>query len=239
MDSIITPLYANFVEDGIGELLDEDCGLSIGYDAWSCGQAPGSSNKRSFIGVTASLVCSDWERRNVVVGVQRLKQSHTAVKLADTVSNVLQRASIELAQVAAVCTDNASAETASAKLLVTAGSVGLGPDDQGLLHAPCIAHTFDLAVNDGLDLPLIKKIVAASHDMVKRLCSRRVLIEKLGDLHEHLRKTAKVAGAVAPLGVVPKTASATVVAGMSQVAVSVFLAINFISYLTLLHFSRI
>ena len=70
--------------------------------------------------------------------------------------------------------------------------------------------------------------------MIKRLISRKILIEKLWEVQEHLPKTAKIPDADLPLGVVPTPASSTVALAVSDV-----LTIVYIPYLPLLHFSRI
>lgn len=131
----VLPL-ADAVVDAESSSMDPSQFFSVGLDAWQSGEAPGSSNKREFVGVVVTCLDKNFNLVQARTGMERVrgsldhKETHAAVK------RVLKRLGIPSSRVVAYSSDNQTVETAAIAL------------EEHAYHVRCLCHTIHLAITD-------------------------------------------------------------------------------------------
>ena len=114
------------------------CALTM--DFWS------SRNVDSYLGVTAHFITQAWELDSCILQVREVTERHTIVNVSEEISGVLDEWKVG-AKLEAITTDNA-------RNIV--GAVC----HQKLRHIPCFAHTLQLGVRAGLELPSVSSVLS-------------------------------------------------------------------------------
>lgn len=116
-------------------------GVSMTSDLWT------SSAVQGYITVTGHFSCTSWILNNAV-----MEERHTGVNIGAVID--LLRCEFEIHTSPALTTDNASNMTIAANEIKVA-------------HVNCcFSHTIQLAINDGLKLPQISKVLGAARKLV-------------------------------------------------------------------------
>uniref|UniRef100_A0A8C5LQ09 BED-type domain-containing protein n=1 Tax=Leptobrachium leishanense TaxID=445787 RepID=A0A8C5LQ09_9ANUR len=130
-----TCLPATFerVAKHVQELMNTDIpALSFTTDIWSSDVSP-----TSMLSLTAQWIDADFKIQNILLNAQEFLGSHTAAAIAGALTNMLQTWQIEKDKVHVVLRDNAR-------------NMAKAMEDCGLKSLPCMAHTLQLAVHEGL-----------------------------------------------------------------------------------------
>ncbi|XP_065096779.1 E3 SUMO-protein ligase ZBED1-like [Paramisgurnus dabryanus] len=115
----------------------QDKKLALTTDGWT------SVATHAYVTITAHFISDTWELENFVLCTKKLRGSHTAAHVAESISNTLEEWNISREAVIAVATDNAQNYVKAIR-------------DLSLLHVPCLAHTLNLAVRKGLEVRAIE-----------------------------------------------------------------------------------
>ncbi|XP_069140012.1 E3 SUMO-protein ligase ZBED1-like [Argopecten irradians] len=123
---------------------------------------------QGYISLTAHYITSkEWKLQSCLLAVRLVEDRHTGVNIAKHVRELTSEFGIK--SVSAICTDNA------ANMEVAARAADIP-------SVKCFAHTLQLAVTDGLKLPLISKTLAAARRVVthfnQSLIARSALKQK-------------------------------------------------------------
>lgn len=89
--------------------------------------------------VTAHCISDLWELDSYVLSSKKLRGSHTAVNVAESISSTLDAFGISHEAIVTVIVDNAL------NYINTIHNLGL-------INVPCMAHTLNLAVRKGLEV---------------------------------------------------------------------------------------
>lgn len=106
----------------------------------------------SYLGVTVHFITGDWELVTRVLQVAEVRESHTAVNVAHDLQAVVEKWELE-SKVAGCTTDNARNMVAALALLPWP-------------RVPCIAHTLQLAVKEGLKVPAVVQVLGRCRKIV-------------------------------------------------------------------------
>lgn len=113
----------------LGELKQAEF-VSLTGDFWS------SISNRSYLGVTAHWIDSNWEYRNSTLQVKHFTENHSAANCTEEFQNVFREWGLE-DKVVAVCTDNAR-------------NIVLGVERAKYDNFRCAAHTLQLSLNKAI-----------------------------------------------------------------------------------------
>lgn len=128
----VLPKMHEFVKKHISSLLCDMSAISLTTDIWSSSVSP-----MSLMSLTGQWLDKDFTLQRVVLHAKQLRGSHTGLAIASAIEGMLQTWSISKESVHVVLRDNA-------KNMVKA------MDDAGLPSLPCVAHTLQLTVHEGL-----------------------------------------------------------------------------------------
>ncbi|KAM4559372.1 zinc finger BED domain-containing protein 4 [Odontesthes bonariensis] len=150
-DVCLPELY-NSIASRVHELLAKGSDppyMSFTTDIWSSDVSP-----TSMLSLTAQWVDEDFQLKRVVLQCQEFKGSHSSVAISGAFNSMFERWGIDSTRVHAVVSDNA-------RNMVKA------MDDSGLRGIRCVAHTLQLAVNEGvLSQRSIADIVSSGRKIV-------------------------------------------------------------------------
>jgi hypothetical protein len=117
--------------------------VSIAVDAWQ------SPFKKSFLAITAYYITADWKWREVLIGFEHLKGSHTGEAMAEIVLAVLERYKITN-RLYCITSDNAAPNGKMRRALDDMLELLQWNSDQTWNHEatkiPCMAHVMQLVV---------------------------------------------------------------------------------------------
>ena len=132
-DQCLPELYQT-IYSHIQNLMKDDKIVSIGFtsDIWSSSVSP-----MSMLSLTAQFIDDKFELKRVVLHSQEFPGSHTADAIAKAFTDMFQAWGIPKGKVHVILRDNASNMAKAMK-------------DAGLPSLPCMAHTLQLAVNEGV-----------------------------------------------------------------------------------------
>ncbi len=155
-EKVLPAMYAEVKETKVLPAIQaaEYCALTT--DCWT------SRSNDSYIGLTVHFLTSDWHHQHFTLENRELPGSHTAEHLAETLREILSNWKIAESKVSCTTIDNA------ANIHKTLADVPEWP----YLH--CFAHTLNLCVQAGLDVPRIRHAIS--------MCSRLVA---------HFRRSSK------------------------------------------------
>ncbi|KAL0150404.1 hypothetical protein M9458_054221, partial [Cirrhinus mrigala] len=117
----------------VHELMTTDISaLSFTTDIWSSDVSP-----TSMLSLTAQWINAEFKLQNILLHAQEFVGSHTAAAISDALANMFETWNIDKSKVHVIVRDNA-------------GNMIKAMDDSGLKSIPCMAHTLQLAVNEGV-----------------------------------------------------------------------------------------
>ena len=132
------------------------------------GDGYAAQHKRSFQSVTAHGLDDKWNRRNVMLSIERLRGKHDSARIAAYTKRVIDEFTNEDALIGAMTTDGAEAAVADA--LVGKGN-----------GVTCFSHTLQLVVHAGIDGDDFKQAIERIRSLVVFCRSSRLVMEKLAD----------------------------------------------------------
>ena len=153
-------------EEEKADLISTITGLdvSITSDLWT------STAQQGYIGITAHYISSDWILSSKVLGTRLVVERHTGTNIASEILKI--KTEFQLSSCVALVTDNA------ANMLTASRELNLA-------HVNCFAHTLQLAIEDGLKLPQILRVLGAARKLGTHfshsLLATNALLCKQGD----------------------------------------------------------
>ena len=138
--TIIPDMYEN-VKSQVQASLSKALLVAITTDGWT------SRATESYVTIKSCHISEEWCLKNYVLQTRSLPVSHTGINIA----NVIKQAITEwgLPEHPPLVSDNAS------NMIVAAKEVGSNP------HLPCYAHTLNLAVQKGLKINSISRLLGS------------------------------------------------------------------------------
>ena len=119
--------------------------ISLTSDLWT------STAMQGYIGITGHYITSEWILKANVLATRLVVERHTGSNIAIEIGKIKEEFKIE--ECGALVTDNAS------NMLVAAREIDIP-------HVNCFAHTLQLAIEDGLKVPQILKVLGAARKLV-------------------------------------------------------------------------
>lgn len=160
------PAMYDRVAKHVHELMSTDRQtLSFTTDIWSSDVSP-----TSMLSLTAQWIDSDFKLQNILLHSREFVGSHTAAAISDALSTMFDTWHIEKSNVHVIVRDNA-------RNMIKA------MEDSGLNSIPCMAHTLQLAVNEGLlSQRSISEITAIGRKIVGHFKHSPLAYSRLQDL---------------------------------------------------------
>ena len=131
-----------------------------------------------FLAMTAHGLNNNWEMMNYTLTVQHLTERHTG----DYFGKVLSDIAADYKICNPICTTDSAANM---KCAIQRNNWG---------HFPCFAHTFNLAVQNGLNVPGVSDIINEAKSVVTYFKHSCVALNKLEDLASRLSESEKSSG---------------------------------------------
>ena len=144
-DKIIPAKY-DAVRATVKKQLGEMRHCVITTDLWT------SLQQRAYASLTVHFVDGGFTFQSKCLQTMEITQVHTAESLREVLTNLLRDWKIS-SKVCGAVTDNASNMVNTFRLL-------------GIQHFPCIAHTLQLAIEKGLDVPRVQRILGRCKKLV-------------------------------------------------------------------------
>ena len=133
-------IYAELKVDVINELAGNDVAFTT--DMWT------STAHHDYMTLTCHYINSPLQLKSRIIATRPLGDKHTANNIAEMIRAIA--AEFRVRSVITITTDNASNMVACGKLLAA----------DGIIRISCFAHSLQLAVNEGLNVPVISKMIA-------------------------------------------------------------------------------
>lgn len=169
------PELFNIVSNHTRSLL-ADCKSAFSFttDIWTS-----NVSLMSMLSLTAQWVDEDFQQHQVLLHCQEMPGSHSAANLTTTFDTMLQRWNIDKTRVHVVLLDNAR-------------NMSKALDDGNLASLPCMAHTLQLAVNEGLlSQRSIIDVVATGRKIIGHFKHSALAYSRLHDIQEQLGQPKK------------------------------------------------
>lgn len=150
---VVTCLQKRYsqVKSIVQRKLEEVNYISLTSDIWT------SLSTQSYISSTAHFITDNWELHSCVLQTLYFPESHTGELIADKLKEICVHFSLPLEKVVAVVHDLGSNMRASLRILN-------GESDWASVE--CAAHTLQLCVKEGLEIPNIANLLSASRKLV-------------------------------------------------------------------------
>ncbi|RXN15512.1 zinc finger BED domain-containing 4-like protein [Labeo rohita] len=159
----------------VHELMTTDISaLSFTTDIWSSDVSP-----TSMLSLTAQWINAEFKLQNILLHAQEFVGSHTAAAISDALANMFETWNIDKSKVHVIVRDNA-------RNMIKAMY------DSGLKSIPCMAHTLQLAVNEGvLSQRSISEITATGRKIVGHFKHSPLAYSRLQDLQKQFGMPSK------------------------------------------------
>uniref|UniRef100_A0A671P1N0 BED-type domain-containing protein n=1 Tax=Sinocyclocheilus anshuiensis TaxID=1608454 RepID=A0A671P1N0_9TELE len=128
---VCLPEIYNRVADHVHKLLHNDSAMSFTTDIWSSDVSP-----TSMLSLTAQWIDCDFKLK-VLLHSQEFTGSHTSLAISQAFTDMLDKWKIDRSRVHAVVRDNAR-------------NMAKAMTDSEIMSLPCMAHSLQLAVNEGI-----------------------------------------------------------------------------------------
>lgn len=115
------------MKEHVQQVLADATYIALTADAWT------ASNKKQFLGITCAFLNAEWKVETYTLACRELNIAHTAVNIADTITDVMGDFDIESSKIVAITTDRGANMLAAVNLL-NKNSV------------PCFAHAVNTVV---------------------------------------------------------------------------------------------
>ena len=127
-------------------ITDQDF-LSVTSDIWT------SRAKDAYISLTGHFINKDWRRVSILLGVREFNDRHTGVNISQIMKQMMAEWDIEF-KILACTRDNGSNMVAALDML-------------DIMAIPCIAHTLQLVINDGIfKIKSVQDLISTARKMV-------------------------------------------------------------------------
>ena len=136
------------MKESLLEILSStDVHVAITTDSWT------SRAVQSYLTVTAHYITSDWKLESKVLKTCEMSERHTALNIAEKLRDSRSEWKIDEERVSAIVHHNAS-------------NITLAVQNLGWQSMPCFAYTLQLAVNNGLEVSQINRLVSIARKTV-------------------------------------------------------------------------
>lgn len=161
--------YDELIQKAISLFESSDIdGVGLTADLWT------SIATQGFIGVTAHFIDSTWEMRSVALASEQMEESHTGVNIAQRLTEIASTFKI-VEKVQGFIHDNAANCNVAARELAK---------QHGWNHQPCVGHTLQLSVKEGLTDRPIAQMLATARRIVGYFNRSSVAMTKLHKTRE-------------------------------------------------------
>ncbi|ROL47291.1 Zinc finger BED domain-containing protein 4 [Anabarilius grahami] len=166
---VALPELQSVVASQIEKLLAGACHISFTTDIWTSSVSP-----VSMLSLTAQWIDEDFTLKKAVLHSQECSGSHTAAAIASAFESMFGKWKIERERVHVVLRDNARN---MAKAMMEFGVTSL----------PCMAHSLQLAVNDGvLSQRSVADVVAVGRRIIGHFKHSQLAYSRLADVQKEL-----------------------------------------------------
>ena len=131
--------------------------ISLTSDLWT------SASDQGYITVTAHYL-DNWEIQNKVLATRNMTARHTGLNIGQELNNIC--AEFRVAKKVALVTDNAA-------------NMSIAAQECGAPHINCFSHTLQLAIEDGLKLDQVSKVIGASRRLVSHFSHSSLAVNAL------------------------------------------------------------
>ena len=145
-DKIIPGKYET-VRAAIQKQLEQTSHCVVTTDLWTSGH-----QQRAYAALTVHFVDGEFKFQSKCLQTMEVTQDHTAESLKEVLTDMLCSWKID-SKVCGAVTDNASNMVNTFRLL-------------GIQHFPCIAHTLQLAIQRGLEVPRVQRVLGRCKKLV-------------------------------------------------------------------------
>lgn len=171
---VALPELQSVVASQIEKLLAGACHISFTTDIWTSSVSP-----VSMLSLTAQWIDEDFTLKKAVLHSQECSGSHTAAAIASAFESMFGKWKIERERVHVVLRDNARN---MAKAMMEFGVTSL----------PCMAHSLQLAVNDGvLSQRSVADVVAVGRRIIGHFKHSQLAYSRLADVQKELGMSVK------------------------------------------------
>lgn len=171
---VALPELQSVVASQIEKLLAGACHISFTTDIWTSSVSP-----VSMLSLTAQWIDEDFTLKKAVLHSQECSGSHTAAAIAFAFESMFGKWKIERERVHVVLRDNARN---MAKAMMEFGVTSL----------PCMAHSLQLAVNDGvLSQRSVADVVAVGRRIIGHFKHSQLAYSRLADVQKELGMSVK------------------------------------------------
>ena len=168
------PKLHKFVKEYTLNLMCAASDVSFTTDIWSSSVSP-----MSLISLTAQWIDGGFELKRVTLQARECRGSHTAMRIAETFCDMLEEWKVKKEAVHVVVRDNA----ANIKKAMT---------DAQLPSIPCVAHTLQLAVHEGLlSQRSVIDAVAIGRRIVGHFSHSPLAYSQLEDIQQEIHQDVK------------------------------------------------
>jgi uncharacterized protein YacL (UPF0231 family) len=125
-----------FVNDQVKNDLATVDHMAITADKWT------SIANKSYLGITGHFISQDWKMKSVGLAVQKMAEDKTAANIRKRIEQMIAKMNLTF-KIRSITTDNEASMRAA----------GMAMESDSMLttqYLPCVAHTLQLVVNDGL-----------------------------------------------------------------------------------------
>ena len=143
-------LYTSLKENLLEVLASPKVYVAITTDMWT------SRAVESYLTSTAHFINSDWKLESKVLQTKKMPERQTGENIAEVLCNAIKEWKIDERRIYAVVHD-------------TASNMNLAIEKLGCGDVPCFAHTLQLAVNNGLQIGPINKLLSVACKLVGHL----------------------------------------------------------------------
>ena len=167
-ESVIPSIHAK-VKYQVCELLRSTSYVSVTTDIWSS-----SYSHHSFMSLTAHfIVCASMEKKNVMLSAWKFDESHTADNIAASILSHVQSWEIE-PKLVCVLRDNAANMIAGMRVA-------------NIPSLPCLAHTLQLIIKDGVLLqPVVQQLLSCARTIVGHYHRSNVAFQTFKNIQQQL-----------------------------------------------------
>ncbi|XP_067252965.1 zinc finger BED domain-containing protein 4-like [Chanodichthys erythropterus] len=171
---VALPELQSVVASQIEKLLAGACHISFTTDIWTSSVSP-----VSMLSLTAQWIDEDFTLKKAVLHSQECSGSHTAAAIASAFESMFGKWKIERERVHVVLRDNA-------RNMVKAMM------EFGVTCLPCMAHSLQLAVNDGvLSQRSVADVVAVGRRIIGHFKHSQLAYSRLADVQKELGMSVK------------------------------------------------
>ncbi len=171
---IVLPQIHDAVKKHVVCMLHDIKAISFTTDIWSC-----SVNPLSLISLTAQWIDGDFTLQQIMLHAKQFRGSHSGLAIASVFEEMLATWAIPKSSVHVVVRDNAK-------------NMVKGMEESGVSSLPCVAHTLQLAVTEGLlSQRSVTEAVGVGRKIVGHFKHSNLAYSRLQDIQTQLGQPIK------------------------------------------------